>query len=215
MQARLRASDTQAERILSTNHFISVNSIAKNSAYQLQKSDIRVNTICPGLIETGMTTNTFDYARQRGSAGKIGQLNPLGRFGVSQGIYFSSNLCVSFLKTVRTEIANAALFLASGKFLYSIPCQVSNFLSTTDDSSYVNGQNIAVDGGLSSSHPVVPGRWAWESLPLLTLYIAGTTDGVLLDIMASWINRIHSYMPPSDTQNKCHRFQHKLVITMY
>ncbi|PPQ93720.1 hypothetical protein CVT25_013060 [Psilocybe cyanescens] len=101
-----------------------VNSIAKNSACQLQKTDIRVNTICPGLIETGMTGTVFEFARQRGSAGKIGQLNPLGRYGVAQ------------------EIANAALFLAS------------------DDSSYVNGQNIAVDGGLSSSHPVVPGRWA-------------------------------------------------------
>jgi len=101
-----------------------VNSIAKTSAYQLQKTDIRINSICPGLIETGMTGDTFDYARQRGTAGKIGQLNPLGRFGVAE------------------EIAQAALFLAS------------------DDSSYVNGQNIAVDGGLSASHPVVPGRWA-------------------------------------------------------
>lgn len=100
-----------------------VNSIAKTSAYQLQKCDIRVNTICPGLIETNMTGDTFDYARQRGSAAKIGQLNPLGRFGVPE------------------EIAQAAVFLAS------------------DDSSYVNGQNIAVDGGLSASHPVAPGRW--------------------------------------------------------
>ncbi|PPQ97380.1 hypothetical protein CVT26_006614 [Gymnopilus dilepis] len=101
-----------------------VNSIAQTSAYQLQKTDIRVNTICPGLIETGMTGATFDYARKRGSEGKIGQLNALGRYGVAQ------------------EIANAALFLAS------------------DDSSYVNGQNFAVDGGLSASHPVIPGRWA-------------------------------------------------------
>jgi len=101
-----------------------VNSIAKTAPYQLQKSDIRVNSICPGLIETGMTSQTFEYARSRGSANKIGQLNPTGRYGVAE------------------EIANVALFLAS------------------DDSSYVNGQNYAVDGGLSSSHPVLPGRWA-------------------------------------------------------
>ncbi|KAJ8522464.1 hypothetical protein ONZ45_g921 [Pleurotus djamor] len=101
-----------------------VNSMAKTAPYQLQKTDIRVNSICPGLIETGMSEPAFNYARSRGTDGKIGQLNPLGRYGVPE------------------EIAKVALFLAS------------------DDSSYVNGQNIAVDGGLSSSHPVVPGRWS-------------------------------------------------------
>ncbi|KAF8894947.1 hypothetical protein CPB84DRAFT_1825889 [Gymnopilus junonius] len=97
-----------------------VNSIAQTSAYQLQKTDIRINTICPGLIETGMTSVTFEYARKRGSEGKIGQLNALGRFGIAQ------------------EIANAALFLAS------------------DDSSYVNGQNIAVDGDYLLLIPLFP-----------------------------------------------------------
>jgi len=63
----------------------SVNSMAKTSAYQLQKTDIRVNSICPGLIETGMTGMTFDHARQRGTIGKVGQLNPMGRYGVAEG----------------------------------------------------------------------------------------------------------------------------------
>ncbi|KAI6169439.1 hypothetical protein EDD17DRAFT_1518810 [Pisolithus thermaeus] len=100
-----------------------VNSIAKTSVYQLQKTDVRVNSICPGLIETSMTKDMFDFARQRGTGGKLGQLNPLGRYGVPQ------------------EIAQMALFLAS------------------DESSYVNGQNIVIDGGLSASLPVVPGHW--------------------------------------------------------
>ncbi|KAI0358749.1 NAD-P-binding protein [Trametes cingulata] len=101
-----------------------VNSIAQTSAYQLRHKDIRVNTICPGLIETNMTSVMFDRARAKGSEVRIGQLNPLGRYGLPE------------------EIANVALFLAS------------------DEASYVNGQNWAVDGGLSSSHPVVPGKLA-------------------------------------------------------
>jgi NAD(P)-dependent dehydrogenase (short-subunit alcohol dehydrogenase family) len=88
------------------------------AAQQLSGTGVRVNAICPGLIETGMTERAFDYAREKGVEEKIGRLNPLRRAG--QPI----------------EIAHTALFLAS------------------DESSYVNGQAIAVDGGLSSSHPV-------------------------------------------------------------
>ncbi|KAI0093179.1 NAD-P-binding protein [Irpex rosettiformis] len=101
-----------------------VNNIAQTAPYQLRNTDIRVNSICPGLIQTGMTEMTFNYAAKRGTTNKVGQLCPLGRYGVAE------------------EIANLALFLAS------------------DESSYINGQNIAIDGGLSSSHPVAPGRWA-------------------------------------------------------
>lgn len=93
--------------------------LAQTSANEFYGTGVRVNAICPGLIETGMTQPIFDRARARGNEDKIGQLNPLLRGGVP------------------IEIANAALFLAS------------------DESSYVNGQAIVVDGGLSSSHPVV------------------------------------------------------------
>jgi NAD(P)-dependent dehydrogenase (short-subunit alcohol dehydrogenase family) len=97
-------------------------SLVQTIAYQLTGTGVRINAICPGLIETGMTKPIFDRARERGTEGKIGQLNPLQRNGEPQ------------------EIAQAALFLAS------------------DAASYVNGQALAVDGGLSASHPTVNPR---------------------------------------------------------
>jgi NAD(P)-dependent dehydrogenase (short-subunit alcohol dehydrogenase family) len=87
------------------------------AATQLCDSNIRINAICPGLIETGMTKGIYDMARSAGKEDKIGHLNPLKRGGEP------------------IEIANAALFLAS------------------DESSYVNGHALVVDGGLSISHP--------------------------------------------------------------
>jgi len=92
--------------------------LVQTTANVLYGTGVRVNAICPGLIETGMTRPIYNQARARGTDDKIGQLNPLKRGGEP------------------IEIAGAALFLAS------------------DDSSYVNGQAIVVDGGLSSSHPV-------------------------------------------------------------
>jgi NAD(P)-dependent dehydrogenase (short-subunit alcohol dehydrogenase family) len=91
--------------------------MAQTLAFQLAGTGIRVNAICPGLIETGMTAPLFDIVRSRGTAAKIGQLNPLRRAGHAD------------------EIARVALFLGS------------------DESSYVNGQAWAVDGGLSAGHP--------------------------------------------------------------
>jgi NAD(P)-dependent dehydrogenase (short-subunit alcohol dehydrogenase family) len=72
-----------------------VNSLAKNAAFQLAKTDVRVNAICPGLIETGMTQFTFEYARKRGTASKIGQLNPLGRYAVPEGMGLDHLLVVA------------------------------------------------------------------------------------------------------------------------
>ena len=74
--------------------------LVQTAAQQLSGSGIRVNAICPGLIETGMTKPIYDMARDRGQAHRIGDLNPTGRGGEPQ------------------EIANAALFLASDEASY-------------------------------------------------------------------------------------------------
>lgn len=92
--------------------------LAAVAAQQLSGSNVRVNALCPGLTETGMTKPVFDYAREADKLDRVGRLNPLRRGAQPE------------------ELAKVALFLAS------------------DDASYVNGQAIAVDGGLSSSHPV-------------------------------------------------------------
>jgi len=97
-------------------------SLVQTAANALTGTGVRVNAICPGLIETGMTRPIFEFARARGTADKIGQLNAMRRHGLPD------------------EIAATALFLAS------------------EDASYVNGQAIAVDGGLSSSHPFTGSR---------------------------------------------------------
>jgi NAD(P)-dependent dehydrogenase (short-subunit alcohol dehydrogenase family) len=91
--------------------------LVRVAATQLCGADIRVNAICPGLIETGMTQGIYDMARAAGKEDQIGHLNPMKRGGEPE------------------EIARAALFLAS------------------DESSYVNGHALVVDGGLSASHP--------------------------------------------------------------
>lgn len=94
-------------------------SFVQTAANELSGTGVRINAICPGLIETGMTRPIFDLARGRGTLERVGQLNPVRRHGEP------------------SEIAHVALFLAS------------------DDASYVNGQSIPVDGGLSSTHPFV------------------------------------------------------------
>src|SRR6201997_2914298 len=92
-------------------------SLVQITAYSLSGTGVRINAVCPGLIETGMTKPIFDNARERGTDGKIGQLNPLKRAAQPH------------------ELAAMGLFLAS------------------DEASYVNGQAIPVDGGLTASMP--------------------------------------------------------------
>ncbi len=87
----------------------------QTAASDLGADNIRVNAVCPGLIETGMTKPVFDYAREAGKEHKLGSRCELKRYGNP------------------VEIAYAILFLAS------------------DESSYVTGQALAVDGGNTAS----------------------------------------------------------------
>ena len=75
-------------------------SLVQTTANSLFGTGVRVNAVCPGLIETGMTKPIFDGARQRGTEDKIGQLNPMARYGLPE------------------EIARVAMFLASDEASY-------------------------------------------------------------------------------------------------
>ncbi len=74
--------------------------LVRVGAQQLSGSNVRVNAICPGLIETGMTKPVYDMVRAKGKEDALGQLNPLKRGGIPD------------------EIAQAALFLASDRASY-------------------------------------------------------------------------------------------------
>ncbi|MBU2552444.1 MAG: SDR family oxidoreductase [Proteobacteria bacterium] len=67
----------------------------RTAACDLGAFNVRVNAVCPGLIETGMTKPVFDYARETGKIGKVGNRCELRRYGRPH------------------EIAGAMLFLAS------------------------------------------------------------------------------------------------------
>lgn len=75
-------------------------SLMQSISYQLAGTGIRCNAICPGIIETGMTSAMFESARARGTDKKIGQLNPLKRGAVAD------------------EVARVALFLGSDEASY-------------------------------------------------------------------------------------------------
>ncbi|HMJ09985.1 MAG TPA: SDR family NAD(P)-dependent oxidoreductase [Polyangiaceae bacterium] len=97
-------------------------SLAQTAACQFATRGIRVNAICPGLIQTGMTQPIFEYAISTGKQARLGKHSPMQR------------------PAQPAEVAALALFLAS------------------DEASYVTGQHIAVDGGLTATHPFTPGR---------------------------------------------------------
>lgn len=74
--------------------------LTMTTACDLGNDNIRVNAVCPGLVETGMTQAVFDYARTHEKAHKLGSRCELRRYGAPE------------------EIAAAILFLASDDASY-------------------------------------------------------------------------------------------------
>lgn len=77
-----------------------VNNLTMTTACDLGEFNVRVNAVCPGLIETEMTKPVFDYARDKGKESKLGSRCELRRYGTPD------------------EIAAAILFLASDDASY-------------------------------------------------------------------------------------------------
>jgi NAD(P)-dependent dehydrogenase (short-subunit alcohol dehydrogenase family) len=55
--------------------------LTQTTACDLGGYGIRVNAVCPGLIETGMTQPIFDYARSKGKEDRLGARCELRRYG--------------------------------------------------------------------------------------------------------------------------------------
>ncbi|KIO25343.1 hypothetical protein M407DRAFT_244119, partial [Tulasnella calospora MUT 4182] len=77
-----------------------INSIAMTGAAQLAGQNIRVNSICPGMIDTNMLAGVFDAYEAEGKRNRLGWATPLQRHALP------------------AEIATTALFLASDDSSY-------------------------------------------------------------------------------------------------
>src|SRR5690554_3831373 len=86
--------------IVNTASKAGVINFTMTSACDLGQWNIRVNAVCPGLIETGMTQRVFDYARENNKEDRLGSRCELRRYGRPE------------------EIAGAIAFLASDDASY-------------------------------------------------------------------------------------------------
>jgi NAD(P)-dependent dehydrogenase (short-subunit alcohol dehydrogenase family) len=92
-------------------------SLVQTTAYSLSGTGVRINAVCPGLIETGMTKPVFDRAKERGTQAKIGQLNPLKRAGQPHELAAMG----LFLLSDEASYVNGQAFPVDGGLTASMP----------------------------------------------------------------------------------------------
>jgi len=92
-------------------------SMTQTIAYELYGTGVRINAVCPGLIETGMTESIFSNARERGTEGRIGQVNPSARHGTPDEI--AEMAC--FLLSDAASYVNGQAFPVDGGLSASHP----------------------------------------------------------------------------------------------
>ena len=85
-------------------------SLTQSAAFQLFGSGVRVNAVCPGLVETNMTRPIFELARKHGKEDRIGQLNPLERAASASEIAEA----VCFLLSPQSSYVNGAALVVDG-----------------------------------------------------------------------------------------------------
>ena len=86
--------------------------MTKTAAAEYARAGIRINSVCPGVVNTPMMARALEREPLREK--KLRNVHPMGRFGEP------------------SEIASAAMWLCS------------------DQSSFVTGHQLAVDGGLTA-----------------------------------------------------------------
>jgi NAD(P)-dependent dehydrogenase (short-subunit alcohol dehydrogenase family) len=107
--AGLVGAPTQAAYAASKHAVVGM---TKTAAAEYGRAGIRINSVCPGVINTKMLARALEREPEREE--KLRRVHPIGRFGQVD------------------EVANAALWLCS------------------DQSSFVTGHQLAVDGGLTA-----------------------------------------------------------------
>lgn len=82
----------------------------QTSACDLGAYNVRVNVVCPGLIETGMTKGVFDYARSKGKEDRLGNRCELKRYGHPEEIAYP----ILFLASDESSFITGQALIADG-----------------------------------------------------------------------------------------------------